>query len=360
MRSLLLSLTVLLSSCSLLTPREEVPETVFSRYVAVGDSLTAGMQAGGLTAESQAEAFPVLLAERAGVAMPMPYVRGPGCPPPVTAEVQVASCGRADPNGAVQNFAVPGARVRDLRFTTPLTLPRAREDQPEYTLLYHEGEYRLILGNRGSQLDQAVRARPRFVTLWVGANDVLPATLYGAPERATSPAAFEVEFRRVLDVLGRTGARVVVLTVPDITAVPGFFSVPWLRLARLVDASCDGRDDLTISVLAFRAQGMDKPVSCRGPFALSAAQMARARAAVDGYNAAIERVARGRRNVAVFDVAPFMRSMNGSPVVPSAAAPFGLDYSMDGIHPSGRAHERLALALARFINAEFGTDIPTT
>ena len=54
----------------------------FSRYVAVGDSLTAGFQSGGLAQSGQAGSFPRLLHELAtgNDAFQQPLVTDPGIP----------------------------------------------------------------------------------------------------------------------------------------------------------------------------------------------------------------------------------------------------------------------------------------
>ena len=79
-----LSLSVLaaltLAACS---PRTSQPAVAFTDYVAMGDSITAGMQSAGLTAQSQDAAFPVLLGQRGGLKVQMPEVTAPGCPAPM-------------------------------------------------------------------------------------------------------------------------------------------------------------------------------------------------------------------------------------------------------------------------------------
>ena len=58
-------------------------EELFRRYVAVGNSITAGVQSDGLNDSTQAQASPVLLAQQAGTAFGFARLQRPGCPPPL-------------------------------------------------------------------------------------------------------------------------------------------------------------------------------------------------------------------------------------------------------------------------------------
>ena len=57
---------------------------MFARYVAFGNSITAGIQSGGLSDSLQQVAYPVLLATAMGTTFHYPKLNNPGCPPPIT------------------------------------------------------------------------------------------------------------------------------------------------------------------------------------------------------------------------------------------------------------------------------------
>ena len=57
---------------------------MFARYVAFGNSITAGIQSGGLSDSLQLLAYPVLLAQAMGTPFNYPKLNNPGCPPPIT------------------------------------------------------------------------------------------------------------------------------------------------------------------------------------------------------------------------------------------------------------------------------------
>ncbi|HEY9226629.1 MAG TPA: hypothetical protein VIP11_08290, partial [Gemmatimonadaceae bacterium] len=58
---------------------------VFQRYVAIGTSITGGVQGDGLIAATQKAAWPVVLAAMAGREMSLPLIDGAGCRSPFVA-----------------------------------------------------------------------------------------------------------------------------------------------------------------------------------------------------------------------------------------------------------------------------------
>ncbi|MFC4454522.1 SGNH/GDSL hydrolase family protein [Deinococcus sonorensis] len=344
---------MLLGALGLLTlgcaPRQQAGPQL-SGYVAMGDSLTAGMQSGGLVARDQQQAYPVLLGQRAGLDVQMPLFQAPGCPPPMQVGDRdrrlAQSCVRVDPAQPTQVVAVPGARVLDVLETTDRFV---RVPDP---LLYDQRQYRLILGAGTTQLQAALSRHPHFITLWIGSNDVLMPTLRGHPEQATPPAEFRAEYAQLLTQLTRSGAEVVVLTVPDVTRVPGLMPVTLLRAGGLVDQSCEGRGTYLSSV-ALAGVSRERPLHCPAEAELSAEKYRQAQQTVQAYNAAIRELA-AQAGASVFDVNPLLDQLPGRPLIPTAQSPFGVSFSLDGIHPSVLTHRRLAAELARFLNRTYG------
>src|SRR5436190_23781053 len=56
---------------------------IFRSYVAIGNSITAGWQSGGINDSTQQQAYPRLLATQMGTGYRYPSLVSPGCPPPV-------------------------------------------------------------------------------------------------------------------------------------------------------------------------------------------------------------------------------------------------------------------------------------
>jgi hypothetical protein len=67
-----------------------------------------------------------------------------------------------------------------------------------------------------------------FFTLWLGDNDVLSYAISGGVgDTITSPAFFQTCMGGVLQVLTANGAKGVIATIPDVTVIPFFTTVPY-------------------------------------------------------------------------------------------------------------------------------------
>jgi|GEM_PF-1737963 len=345
-----------LASCA---PRLSQPPTPFTGYVAMGDSITAGMQSAGLTAQSQDAAFPVLLGRRAGLQVQMPEVAGRGCPVPITSanepvnpdSMKTAACVLRYPGTVSPVVAVPGARVSDVYTTTDTQV------QNPDPLLYSPKLYRMVLGAGHTQLQAALERKPKFITLWVGANDVLLPTLRGRPDLATPPTVFRTEYAHLLNALAPTGAKIVILTVPDVTRVPALVPVGLLGLVQMVDSTCKQKDGY-FGTLTLLGATPKNPLTCTADTFLTPAKYEQARDTVKSYNEIINDLAR-QRDIPVFDVNPLLATLPGRPLIPTPSSPFGSTFSLDGVHPSNSTHRLLAQKLAEFINASYGTAINT-
>lgn len=327
------------------TPTPSPPAPPGAVYVALGDSLTAGVQSGGLTAGGQRDAYPAVMARLAGIPFGVALGQAPGCPPPLGQPLRPGrSCVRAVPGVQNGNLAVPGARVEDL---TTRTAANAPDDLTRRM-------YTLLLGPRLTQVAAARKSRPGFVTVWIGANDAQLAVTSGDPAQATPPVRFEAAYRALLDGLKPTGAVVVLLTVPDVTAAPLLAPGPLIFRYGYGAPNCrtsTNRVDLRLLLT-------QRSVDCEAPSAVTPAEAARIRNTVRQYNASIARLA-DATGAQVFDVAPVMASL-ARPVPDPLRAdqPFGPDFSGDGLHLSSRAQQRLARALLAAGNARLGFRVP--
>lgn len=199
---------------------------LFTRYVALGNSITAGFQSGGINATTQQASYVALLAQRAGVTnFGLPLFAPPGCPAPFTTPLGVGStpppvpcAGRLTDAAAqrpIQNLAVPGVRIADL-FTVPVNTQVGQL-------------YTLITGGR-SQVQAMREFKPSFVTVWIGNNDALDAATRGrlgpagasADSLLTPLPVFQEYVRRLADsirVAAPLGAMIVGVVDP-VTAAP--------------------------------------------------------------------------------------------------------------------------------------------
>jgi len=370
----------------------------FGRYVAIGNSLTAGVMNGALGIEGQSCSYPRLLAEQAGVGggFQQPLVAAPGISRPGSGEGRIElvsfapiTIGRAVPAGAplnegldrpYGNLGVPGAlAIEALEARNRAT---SRTDNPFFDF---------VLRGRGTWAEQAADRDATFVTVWLGNNDVLGYVTSGgeAAGLPTPAAEFAAAYEGLIERLLETTGRIVLLNVPPVTVVPYLSAVPTVVVDPLTLEPIPGPDGLPVPLL-----GPDGPLSPHdqvtfdaiesildgvgippdlgdlggtgeplpGDVVLDAGEQAIARAAIAAYNQAIAETA-ARHGLAVVDVHALV----------SAIAEDGLDvdgerltidflvgglFSLDGIHPTCKGYGVVANALIDAIDARYGVALP--
>ena len=205
----LLNWTTVLSAKSL----QRKPRADLSRFVVVGDSLSAGFQSGSLIETAQVNGYAALIANQAGVDLALPLIASPGIPnvltlvspgpPPVIAPAPGVSTGRVNPFLQPFNLAVPGARVQDALTTRPNLPINSLTD----FVLGFPGTF--ILGQPPrSQVEQAELLTPTTVIIWLGNNDALGAALAGNPALLTPVTSFEASYAEVMNRLRSDGSDV--------------------------------------------------------------------------------------------------------------------------------------------------------
>lgn len=247
---ILLPVLIALTGCKLDKPSQVKTESDFNgktvtTYVALGNSLTAGVQSGSLVEDFQMHSFPKVIANQLGITtFEQPTVSWPGNPnvllfDPATQSLFTAS-GTGVPNNlgaaAYQNLGIPTATVWDIvNATSSTTNYRNR--------FFGETNSAVDLVLRGlgtSMLDQAAAQNPDLVTAWIGSNDVLgfatsgglkPITpfdvggVFPSPVTGELCADFKAAFTELADKLDDLDAMVAVANVPDVTSPPFFTTV---------------------------------------------------------------------------------------------------------------------------------------
>lgn len=394
-----LALSAAIAGCSdtkdLVRPEQPI-DPMFTSYVALGNSITAGFQAGGINATTQSESYAAVLASGMKTPFSIPSLRDPGCPPPIDniitghrlGDGTAETCAlRSAPQGkaVINNVAVPGT------FASDPTDPLAAGASNALTTF--------ILGGK-TQVQRALDASPTFVSVWIGNNDVLPAALSGilGPLPGVSPGVTDVQafadsYNTMLDALTAKGTVEggVLIGVVNVAASPIFIPAvailnPQVKGAAqayvgrplTVDASCTPSTQSLIDfrlLSEIRAGTQPDTIACSpipnhprllgNVFVLDAGELATLAQAVAGYNAAIEARA-NELGWAYFDPNPplaELRQSGGVPVVPDLGNPssaFGTYFSLDGVHPSGAGQALLAQLIAAAINEKYGTSLPTT
>ncbi len=379
-----LLLAAALASCtSVLEPTSATAGHVFDRYVALGNSLTAGFQSAGINDSTQRESYAAILADSLGTDFSQPLLQAPGCPPPVTniftGEVvggaSAPPCALRDPNlpAVLNDVAVPGAEVLD-----PLT---NLSDSSSANLLTT-----LFLGGR-TQLQAARDADPTFVSVWIGNDDVLNAALNGDTALITPLGDFTARYAALGDSLAALphleGA--VLVGVADVRYVPNLsLGVAWWQAKQQnqLPPTLGVNDDCGPSslggvgetarvpfaygfgyLMALAQQGQSVELDCvNDPSVLDPAEVDAVGRAVAAYNGVVHQVAKAHGWVYVDpnpllyselqkgDVPPFPHT-SGQQAVDE---PFGPLFSKDGVHPSLTGHRLVAGDILQAILSKYG------
>ena len=229
----------------------------FSKFVAVGNSLTAGYQAGALFTEGQENSLPKIMNDMfsmidgatgggdfnqpdinselgffgidpgSGTVLgrlllqgdpPLPTPQpGGNIPGPYTGD-----------KSALNNFGVPGILLGQALIPETGN-PALSGLDPRYNALY--ARFASAPGT-STILTDALAAQPTFFLLWLGNNDVLGYAVGGAVTDDlpifTDPAAFDFQYQTLLGALiANPSVRGVVCNIPGITSIPFFTTVPW-------------------------------------------------------------------------------------------------------------------------------------
>ncbi len=357
----------------------------FTRYVAVGDSLTAGFMSGGLFQASQQNSYPVLIFRQAtGLTsgFEQPLVSNPGIPAALELRslspliVAPKSGGGAPLNLTLQrpynNLGVPGADVHDA----------------VATVTDHGGLHDLILRGLGTQLQQAAFLKPTFVTIWIGNNDVLAAATSGRVIEGvtiTPVASFEADLKTLVGGIASTGAKMAIANIPDVAGIPFVTTIPRVVVNPATsqpvlingqpvpilgpNGPLGANDRVLLTASTELAKGNGIPVQLGGSgqpladqYVLDANEINTINARVAAYNNIIQSVA-GSAGAALVDANAVFRQVanvgvNIGGVTYTKSFLTGGVFSYDGVHPTAFGYAYVASVFIDAINAKFGGDIP--
>lgn len=224
----------------------------FTKYVALGNSLTAGYSDNALFKEGQANSFAKLLADRFATAgggeFRIPYTNDnvgglliggnplPGFGPrlvfngvgPIPLPNGVPTTEIAVPlTGPFNNLGVPGAKSFHLLapgYGNIAGLSNATANP--YYVRFRSAPDATVLGD-------AMAQSPTFFSLWIGNNDVLGYATSGGDgtNPITDQAMFTGAYNMLVSTLTSAGAKGVVANIPNITDLPHFRTVPYNPLS---------------------------------------------------------------------------------------------------------------------------------
>ena len=359
-------------------------QATFTKYVALGDSLTAGFEAGSINQVYQANSYPALLAKQFGISgFQQPLVSAPGLPPILALQrlVPTPVIGPSAATGGVpinltlprpyDNMAVPGATVHDL-----LTKLRSTSANDPTDLILRQAGF--------TQLQQGLSLQPTFVTLWIGNNDALGSATAGTDQLLTPLASFEADYRAIVGAIASTGAKMALGNIPDVTSIPfvttltRFIPNPATGRPAVINGSFvpligpDGPlqpgDFVLLTATAELAVGHGIPVALGGSgiplsntVVLNASEAANVRARVNQYNAVISAVA-NERGAALVDANAVLtkaatQGINVGGITYTSAFLSGGIFGYDGVHPTRFGYAYIANLFIDAINAKFGNTV---
>lgn len=378
----------------------------FSRYIALGNSLTAGFSDGGLYLEGQKNSFPEMIAGQmkavGGGSFSTPFfpeaqfngsgylkltalTNGVPTIVPETSNLAIRGQVGGKPlytkyTGEIENFGVPGIKLLHAAY-------------PGYGTANPYLERLLTDATLGTTYLDFATAKPfTFFSNWLGNNDILGYATDGATGDApTSKAMFAGLYTQVINKLTENGAKGVVATIPDVTKIAYFNTVTLKTLLAAINATPDGKNVKDIFILSgagtprpataedlftlplSSAGVMGKPDGNGYPYGLhpgnpveskyvlDKAEIAEVNDYVTAYNRTIKDIA-DSKGLAIMDAYSVLNEygagkvVNGIPV--NADFIKGNLFSLDGVHLTPLGYAITANAFIAAINAKYGSSIP--
>jgi lysophospholipase L1-like esterase len=367
---------------------------IFKSYVAMGNSITAGYQSGGISDATQRQSYAFLLAGQMGTQYHYAALANPGCPAPINNfNTQTRPAGppcalrvASSITDILNNVAVPGASSYD---------PTAVNGTP-----FSNALTTFILGGK-TQVARALDAKPTFVSIGIVGNDYLSfavqdgrtAVLAGITPVATFSANYDATIAQLLagapNVKGVIMANVLPTSVPILFAASAMSNAAFKAgfdaqagATTTLDPSCiAGGSGATSMINTFLAHlirsGAHPPIVACVPggasgalpapigdlLILDPAEQTTVNTIVSGYNTYLQNKANAI-NFAFYDPNTLLNTLKAAgtvirstPLYSSATAPFGTGMSLDGVHPSLAVHRLLANDLIGVINTKYGTSL---
>lgn len=362
----------------------------FTRFVAVGNSLTAGYQSSSLYQSAQEYSYAKLIADQVGTKFEYPAYSDPGTGGRLEVVSLTPFATASNPAKGVplnlnyaapyNNLGIPGAFLYDFL--------NAYDSTTCFTAAggVRNPMFNLVLRNQGgTQLTQFLQLKaqsPTFIIFWLGNNDVLGFAASGGVAPITPQPLFSTFLKASFDSLASLGVPVVVGNLIDVTVTPLVTTVGGQLRQQGINAvfgvkgdGSVGLLDLTQNLLTLNASAelaAGKGTSPSNPLSnnvvLDNAEIVAIKTAVGTYNAMIQAEAVARNFVYTDINAEFLKF---AAATQSAAGGIVIDglkfsviyltgglFSLDGVHPSNQGAAVIANTFISSINTAFGASIP--
>ncbi|GAB3038475.1 SGNH/GDSL hydrolase family protein [Spirosoma pulveris] len=391
----------------------------FTKYVAVGNSLTAGYADGGLYRESQLNSYPNILAGQFAL------VGGGSFVQPLFTEAQAAGSGYlklikvpslTDPSSLIssigqvapgasrggltsggaplltkftdanQNLGVPGIRIADI-----LTPGYGSTQGNQYFERLVTNPLTTYFQYMSDNLNGAT-----FFSCWLGNNDALGYATSGGETPLTPTALFTTNFTAAMNKLTEGGRKGVVMGIPTITTAPYFTTLPlplvlaqlnlllrpatpitslFIQTANGIRNTQTGDLLMLSNALDYANIGSTSVGTKVGPYGLSStnplpnrivldtSEVTALNAAIATYNGIMKAQA-DAKGIAYVDPNTILNQVgsgNGliqNGITYTSAFIQGGVFSLDGIHLTPAGYALIANEIIKGINAKYGSTIP--
>lgn len=394
-------------------PTNSAQQVNFSKYIAVGNSLTAGYADGGLYLSGQQNSFPNMLAEKmkrfGGGTFVTPYFSEAqrngsgyirlkalvnGQPVMETVKTELAIRGFYENNQDkplytkytgpdINNLGVPGMRLDMASIPGVGTIA----GNPFFERLLPDGA-----SPATTYLSYATSKDHTFFSFGLGNNDVLgyatngAATTLDATKTLITTAKFQEKYLEFINQLTLKGQKGVVATIPDVTDVPYFTTVTTSALIAAASAAAGvpiaaiyiktktnvrPATNKDMFVLPFSSSGLlGKPNENNIPYGLSPYNPIEDKYVLDEEEAKsvqnrilelnkIVKTIADQKQLAVADVHAFLNKVkngyNYNGITISNRFITGNAFSLDGIHLTPMGYAIMANIFIDAINAKYGT-----
>jgi len=410
--SALAGVCVLLFSCkaSIDVPTPGQGSADFTKYVSIGNSLTAGYADGGLYLEGQQNSYPSMIARQLAQLRSGTFVQplfggtqfnGSGyLKLDSVSQKGVPVLGKITNNLAIVGYLLDKKTPQLARYSDPvnnlgvpgikliqITAPQLAFANPYFERLLATGE----IGTTNYQ-QKVLDSKPTFFTCWLGSNDALLYATAGGTDAnnpLTPQNAFASLYGTFISQLLVTGAKGVLCTIPDVTLTPYFTTktVAAIRTAAagankplpplyittgtgaVRAATASDLIVLTVDSIGFKAPTGPKGFSPYNPLrnseVLDSAEVALTRTAIAGYNQTIASLVTANPgklgllniNKVLGQIAQGNYMVDGAKV--SLSYITGGVFSLDGIHLTPRGYAIVANEYIKVINTTYGSTVPT-
>lgn len=367
-------------------------------YVAIGNSLTSGVQNRGVRKDWQQHSYPALLAARMGVDFQQAYVDSPGIgalstPTNPVTPMSMDAAGNISNGSPLANYQSllsnkGAASYQNLGIPAIYSYDVSHASSTSTALDPTNVFFDIVLRSEGTQLHQAVAQNPDIVTLWIGINDIFLGVINGTVDTTKSivppvfpTATYKANMDRVFDsLLTKTHAKIFVANIPDLTSIPYVTTVPTV----VVDSNFQPVAGGTIPVvteeqnvqyvllpaLGYLQAGIGIPTAIGGTgtplpaqLTLTQQEVATAQQLIKGYNTYLKSKAAASSGRVVFvDAASVLSNVVQGKIAgltgvwQPIAMKMGVTtaFSLDGFHPNNRGYMEVANLFLDSINSAMG------